>query len=288
MPRLLALILCASSLPAIAFSDSFEVRLQQGFATLQGGDSDAALTAFLELQVEQPDSPKVQYGIASAWYVEALTALASGEEGAKGLEKMADARAHFESMDTAADSAMSGLASFGTANSTVQIARHSEPMENYEETVDAFKESIRGYERALDQYPDLEVAKTNLNHARYALKTMLQNPPPKQQQEEEGDGDEGDEGDQGEPGEDGSDNEQGEDEQDPSDDGNDQDEQGDPEDDDGDVGEGQESQADMTQEPLSRQNIEAILESLEDRNREEQKNMRRADEPSRMQGGKWW
>ena len=288
MRSLPALIVLAILLPALAFAESFEARLQQGFATLQSGDSEAALAAFLELQVEEPDSPKVQYGIASARYVQALSALASDEEGAKGPEKMADARAHFESMDTAADSAMDGLASFGAANSTVQIARHSGPMENYEETVDAFKESIRGYERALEQYPDLEVANTNLNHARYALKTMLQNPPPKQQQEEDGDGDEGDEGDQGEPGEDGNENEQGENEQDPSDDGDDQDEQGEPEDDDGDVGQGQETQADMTQKPLSRQNIEAILESLEDRNREEQKKLRRSDEPSRMQGGKWW
>ena len=128
----LVLVLLALSLPSIASGESFEARLQQGFATLQGGDSEAALAAFLDLQVEQPDSPKGKYGIASARYVEALAALASGDDGAKGPEKMLDARAQFESMDTAADSAMSGLASFGAANSTAQIARHSKPMANYE------------------------------------------------------------------------------------------------------------------------------------------------------------
>lgn len=288
MRNLLTFLLFVWSMPLIAFGESFEARLQQGFESLKGGDSEAALVAFMDLQVEQPDSPGVQYGIASAHYVRALAALATNEEGAKGQEKMSDARAKFEALDTAADPMMSGLASFGVANSTVQIALHSGPMENYEETVNAFKESILEYERALEQYPDLEAARTNLNHSRYALKTLLQNPPPKEQQEEEGDGDEGDEGDQGEPGEDGNENQQGEDEQDPSDDGNDDNDEGDPEDDDGEVGEGQESQADMTQESLSRQNIEAILESLEDRNREEQKNLRRSDEPSRMLGGKWW
>lgn len=288
MRSLLFLLLIVCSMPLIAFGESFESRLQEGFESLQSGESEVALAVFMDLQVEQPDSPEVQYGIASAQYVQALAAMASEEDGAKGPEKMADARAKFEAMDTATDSAMTGLASFGVANSTAQIALHSEPMENYEEMVNAFKDSIREYERALEQYPDLEVARTNMNHARYALKTLLQNPPPKEQQEEEGDGDEGDEGDQGEPGEDGNEPEQGEDEQDPSDDGNDDNDEGDPEDDDGDVGEGQESQADMTQESLSRQNIEAILESLEDQDREEQKKLRRSDEPSRMQGGKWW
>lgn len=288
MRSTLLFIMLTGLISSVAFGESFDARLQQGFTTLQDGDSESALSAFLELQVERPDSPEVQYGIASARYVQALAALASEEQGAKGPEKMSDVRAQFEAMDAADDSTMAGLASFGAANSTAQIALHSEPMENYEGTVDAFRESIRGYERALEQDPNLESAKRNLNHTRYALKTMLQNPPQKQKQDDEGDGDDGDEGDQGEPGEDGNENQDGAEEQDPSDDGNDQDEQGEPEDDDGDVGEGQESQADMTQQPLSRQNIEAILESLEDQNREEQKNLRRSDEPSRMQGGKWW
>lgn len=57
------------------------------------------------------------------------------------------------------------------------------------------------------------------------------------------------------------------------------------------AGDHQESQAealDETQESLNRQNIEAILQSLEDLARDEQKNLRRAKRLPQISGGKWW
>ena len=43
-----------------------------------------------------------------------------------------------------------------------------------------------------------------------------------------------------------------------------------------------------TQESLNRQNIEAILQSLEELARDEQKNLRRAKRPPHIRDGKWW
>ena len=47
-------------------------------------------------------------------------------------------------------------------------------------------------------------------------------------------------------------------------------------------------QAAAQTQPLENQNIEAILQSLEDKNREEQKNLRKAKGPPKIREGKWW
>ena len=41
-------------------------------------------------------------------------------------------------------------------------------------------------------------------------------------------------------------------------------------------------------EPLNRQNIEAILQSLEDQDKQEQKNLRRSKAAPTARGNKWW
>ena len=141
--------------------------------------------------------------------------------------------------------------------------------------------TIVAYEKVLRQQPDHAGAKTNLNHARYLLKTMLQDPPQEQQNADDEGGEEGEQGRNEQQSEEGENSEQegqegeeeppeGEDESDPSESG------GDPQD------------ASAQTQPLKDQNIEAILQSLEDKNREEQKNLRKAKGPPKIREGKWW
>ena len=281
MRRLITVIACAV-LSVTAGAETFGVRFEDGYAELRSGDPDAALAAFQELLTDTPNSELVQYSIAAALYEKGLKDLgeATSEEA---LESLYKARDGFDSLRNSRDPFLRENAPFNAANSTAQVARHMDPKEQYNERVQALQDAIQSYETILRMQPKHDGAKTNLNHARYLLKTMMQEAPPEQDQADDSGGDEGEEGEnqqENQEGEEGEEDQEGEGEQEP------QDGEQDPSEDENPGGDPQDSASDGN--PLEDQNIEAILQSLEDKNKEEQKNLRKAKGPPKVRGGKWW
>jgi hypothetical protein len=295
-----------------AFAQDVRERLQGGFQQLDAGAVDEAMTTFRDVQTDDPESDLVQYSIARAQYEQALR---DGDSPQDALEPLHAARAAFDTLTTSEDPFVRENALYNSANCSALIAKHSAAEGNHEETVKGFEDSIRGYEEVLEKHPNRVEARGNLNHMRYLLKKMLQNPPPPEEQQEQQEGEEGEEENQeqsegeeqeqqseqdGEPSEEESDGEsspdeegeeseqdqgkQDESEQEQGDaDPSEQEQEGDSE-----PQEGEEGEEGEGKEPLSRQNIEAILNSLEEEDREEQKNLRRSKTPPRMKGNKWW
>ncbi len=298
MPKalLLSLFLGAAS---VAHAQGFDSRFEEGYTLLRAGDPDGALESFHELLTEAPESEYVKYSIATAQYQKGLKSLETetsgeslevgvgggGEKGVEeGVEQLYQARDGFDALRNTKDAFLRKNAPFSAANSTAQVARHYDPHEQYNERVQALQDAIVAYEKVLRQQPDHTGAKTNLNHARYLLKTMMQDPPPDQQNADDEAGEEGEEG-QNE-----QESEEGENSEDEGQEGEEEppegDEESDPSEDDSSGGDPQDASA-QTQ-PLEDQNIEAILQSLEDKNREEQKNLRKAKGPPKVREGKWW
>ncbi|MCX5757508.1 MAG: hypothetical protein NTU83_03185 [Candidatus Hydrogenedentes bacterium] len=166
--------------------ESFQQRLDKANADLKNGKIDDALTAYRDLQTEDPESETLYYDFGCAHYrqgkeagdqKQAQDALTSFEEAKKSFEKVLNAR----------DPEIRKKASFEHANAVAQIALQSKEAQKYDETVKAFEEAVKEDESFLKQYPGDQGAHAKLDYMRYLLKSMLQNPPPPQQQQGQGD-----------------------------------------------------------------------------------------------------
>ena len=281
MPKvlLLSLLLGAASL---AHAQSFDSRFEEGYALLSAGNLDRALESFRQLLTEDPQSEYVKYSIATAQYHIGLKSLddAASEEG---VEQLYQARDGFDALRNTKDPFLQKNVSFNGANSTAQVAKQYDPHDQYNERLQALQDAIVAYEKILRRQPQHSGANTNLNHARYLLKSMMQDAPPEQQSADDEGGEDGEEGENKQQSEEGDNSEEdGEGEEEPPE----GDEESDPSDNDSSGGDPRD--ASSQSQPLQDQNIEAILQSLEDKNREEQKNLRKAKGPPKVREGKWW
>ncbi len=262
---------------ANASGEEFGARFKEGYRQLRLGNPEAALASFQELLTETPDSELVRYSIGSAEYEMGLKNFEKGDVAA-GSESLNRARSQFDELRTAATPFVREEAGFASANSIAQLGKNLDEQQAYKDRLDALRAAVESYESFLEQYPDHEGAATNLNHTSYLLKKMLQNPPPDQQKSEDdqGEGENQDQAQQGEQGDQPQPESPEDQQQQEQDDSADENQSNTPQD--------QASQSDKTED----QNIEAILQSLEDKNQEEQKNLRKAKEAPRVRDGKWW
>jgi hypothetical protein len=185
------LVLCAlTTLAVIALAcdasaaPSFNKRLDRANALLKTGDCAGALTAYRDLQTEEPESPVLYYNIGRAQYQSGMQSI-DLKANKDALESFNQAKASFEKVLDTADPEIRKEAAFNHANSVAQVAMQSAAAQNYQETIDAFKQSVAEYETFLRQFPDHEGAHKNLDYTRYQMKMMMQNPPPPQQDQQQ-------------------------------------------------------------------------------------------------------
>ena len=278
---------CAA-FPALAAS--MDAELSRGYAHLRAGDTEEALTIFRELLTDAPESELVKYSIGAAQYRRAVQLFESGDLE-QANEIMSQVQDIFGELSRSATRGINENAAINWANSITDSAKRFDANEQYNERVQGLQQAVTAYESVLSEHPRNDRARANLDHARYELKRMLQKPPPDQNRSEDNEsGQEGEEGEnqEQEPGED--ENEQ--ENQDPSEqEENESENDGENEESDSPPNEqpqGQPNRSEQEKKDLDRQNIEAILESLEDQDREEQKNLRKARGIPQVRNGKWW
>lgn len=264
--------------------EPFRERLEQGYRQLRSGNIEGARNTFQGLLTDEPKSEALHYGLGRAQYEEGLRDI-ERKAAEDAVARLSEARTSFEELISASDPFVRRNALFSAANSAALIAKQTAMTGDHEKNVAAFEDAIRAYEEVLRTQPDHRQARKNLDHMRYTLKKMLQNPPPESDQNKEGEQNE--EGDQQQEDQSGEKQSQENQPQEPSeqpepDDSQAEEEQpGDPT---------QMSDAAREEQPqeLNRQNIEAILQSLEEQDRQAQKDLRKATGPPRAVGGKWW
>lgn len=266
----------------IAFgAGSFRARLEEAHALLDNGDVDGAVALYRDLQTDDPESDVLYYNMGRAHYEGAMQeadleahedALASLEQAKEALEKVLNSP----------DPEVRRNAAYNHANCVAQVAKLSATAQKHPETVEAFELSVAEYEDFLRQHPDHQGARNNLDHMRYLLKSMLQNPPPPRQQQGEGDGENQDQQQQQQDQDKGPEEEQDEQqgEQQPQAQEQDQSDQRDQSDD-------SEQSPEEESPPEDRQNVEAILQSLEDIDEQEQRETRTQRPDTRLRND-WW
>jgi tetratricopeptide (TPR) repeat protein len=294
VPNLLIIVLLLGCSMASHATEYFDSRFEPGYTYLNNGEYEKALEAFNELKTDMPDSSLVDYSIASTFYKKGVAGLpAEDAEDKEGtLTIFQDAKKRFEELASLPEPFLKANAPFNSANCSAQIAKMYHPTEDYSPRLEALKAAIKDFDKVLFLDPDHESAKRNRDHLSYLHKKMLQDAPPEQKQADEGDG--GDSENEGEEEQEGEDPSEGESEEkeDSDKDGQEDDSEGEPEEDDSESDEetqqGEQQQSSENGKTAEEANIEAILESLEEINKDEQKNLRRAKRAPQVKGGKWW
>jgi len=274
--------------------ESFRARLEKANATLRKGDAEGALAHYRALQTEDPESELLYYNIGCAQYRKGMQE-ADAEAPQDALLSFGEAGDAFEKVQNAGDARIRTNAAYNIANCAAQTAKQSMAAQKYEEAVTAFEESVGLYEDFLRKHPDHEGARNNLNHVRYLLKQMLQNPPPPQEQQQQQGGENQDKDSEKQ------DQQQQQQQEEQQQQAEQQPEQEDQEDQQ--AGDEQqesppaeaasaqeapeEEQAAENPEPEEQQNIDAILESLEDVDEQEQRQTRNQRSAIRVKRD-WW
>ncbi len=176
--------LCATLFPVSATAESFRARLEAAAAQLQGGDAAGALQAYQDLLVDYPDAVEVAFGAACARYrfAEQALAAAQAENAVKGF---GEARAAFDSLRQSRDARIRREAAFNAANSLAQTALIIERAAPPQEAVAALRDAAAAYEAVLREHPGHAGAQQNLDHVRYRLKLLLQQPKQEQEQQQQ-------------------------------------------------------------------------------------------------------
>ena len=276
----------------VAFgAGSFRARLEEAHALLNDGDVDGAVALYRDLQTDDPESDVLYYNLGRAHYEGAMqeAGLDAHEDALASIEQAMEA---FEKVLHSADPEVRRDAAYNHANCVAQVAKLSATAQKHQETVEAFEQSVAEYEDFLRQHPDHEGARNNLDHMRYLLKSMLQNPPPPQQQQGEGDDENQDQEQQDDQGQDQQQEQEGQQQQ--------QDQEEGPEDkqeeqqaeqqqqaQEQDESDEQEPSSEEEAPPDDRQNVEAILQSLEDIDEQEQHDARTQRPDTRLRND-WW
>lgn len=273
--RKLCITLICAAFAGWAAAQSFEERLMHGNERLRTGRPEEAIATFRDLLIDKPESDILEYGIGAGQYHKALDLL---EQDAKedALNQLEEAVSTFDELRGSSEKFIRQNIGFNTANAAALRAKSMMDSQNMDETIDAFEQAIMQYEDVLYRNPDHEAARKNLDHLRYLLKKMLQNP----QQQQEGQGQGQGEGENEEQNQQQSQNEQQQQQQQQQEGDQQQQQQGQQSED---ASAGQPTQ----QMNPDRQTIEAILESLEELDRREQRRTRnQRDSVQTLR--KWW
>jgi tetratricopeptide (TPR) repeat protein len=163
---------------------SLQKELERARALLDAGDAAAAEELYRELQVEAPESGPVIFGLACAQYLAGKQqAAAQSPDLAAGAFDAA--RETFQQLISLQDKSLRESAVFNQANCLAQKAKLLDPMQQYDARVAALREAVTAYETILRENPEHAGAQQNLDHTRFLLKTLLQEPPEKQDQEDQ-------------------------------------------------------------------------------------------------------
>ncbi|NUM54644.1 MAG: hypothetical protein HUU46_13450 [Candidatus Hydrogenedentes bacterium] len=308
---LLVLFTSVAPLSFNALAEPLHDRILRANGLLRSGEVDKALDAYHQIQVDHPDSPVVQYNIGCAEYEKGVRALNS-DEAKNEPGAMSEAIASFDRAIQGGDSTVATRAAFNRANSLAEIAKASGEGAAAADRAKSFQEAIRAYEDVLKSDPDNAGAKQNIDHLRYMLKKTPPPTPPQQggddspqqddqsgesqdqQQQQQNDSSEEPGGQQPESQPQQQDREQQDEESESSPDRTEQpkDQQN--------TGDNQREESGASEEEMSQppqdgesptpdqQSVEALLQSLENLDKEMQKDLRKGSRTARVRSSGWW
>ena len=162
---------------AVKTGGSFRERLDRANALLKKGDTEGALGQYRDLQTDDPESPLLYYNIGCAAYQRGMQEIEL-KAAQDAVASFSQAKTSFEKARLASDPELRTNAGFNHANTFAREAEQAAAAGKYEESIKAFQGTVQAYEDFLKEHPTHQGAKKNLDYVRYRLKSMMQNPPP--------------------------------------------------------------------------------------------------------------
>ncbi len=175
---LLASACCALSVPA----ESLAAALARGAQLQRSGQHAEALLCLREARVEYPESVALLFSIGTA---EAALgdSLLEGHDLVGAKKNFEGARETFERCDS--ESELAAGAAYNAATCLLRVDAVFERQKDYEARVENLKQAVEALADVVETWPNHERARKNLDHARYRLALLLQDPPGQSAQEEE-------------------------------------------------------------------------------------------------------
>lgn len=168
-----------------AWADAPRSAVQQAEQLLATGEAARALETFRDLQVDHPEDPAVQFGVACSLLLMGSNAAAVDDPEA-AAKAYGEARTVFDTLKTAAPSAAVRLqAAYNAGNACLYTAQLLSAEQEYEQKLSMYRQAVTAFEDALDREAGHAGAQQNLDHARFQLKQLLQNPPEKEEQDQQ-------------------------------------------------------------------------------------------------------
>lgn len=168
------------SLPALAAG--YRDRIAAAEELVRKGDAAEAVAAYQALQVDYPGEAAVLFGLATAQYRRGEALI--GEQPQEAVTAFQEARTAFDRVLEGEPTRFSAHAAFNRANCIAKVAA-AIPPDQHQQAVAGYRAAAAAFEAVLKAYPDYEAARRNLDHVRYKLKTLLQQPPENQEESEE-------------------------------------------------------------------------------------------------------
>jgi hypothetical protein len=294
-----------------ASADSLHDRILRANGLLRSGEADKALDSYHAIQVDHPESPVLDYNVGCAEYEKGVKALQSDDKKKDGAA-LSQAIESFNRAIQSGDPAVSESAAFNRANCLAQTAKNLGEGEAQGDRVKAFQDAIRAYDDVLKSDPNNDGAKQNIDHLRYMMKKTPPPPPPQQGGDDSKPQDNQSGKDENKQQQDQNDPSNRQDQQKPDDQSQQQNQQQEKEDNASqpDKPQDRQNQADNSQDrqqdsgqseqnsneekndagtpPPDRQSVEALLQSLENQDKEMQKDLRKGARTARVRPSGWW
>lgn len=179
------LVIAFGLVTSAAWADAPRSAVHQAEQLLATGEAVRALESFRELQVDYPEDPAVQFGVACSLLLMGANAVAVNDPQA-AAEAYGEARTVFETLKNAAPSAAVRLqAAYNAGNAFLYTGQLMSAEQEYDQKVSMYRQAIAAFEDTLARDSGHGGARQNLDHARFQLKQLLQNPPEKQEQEQQ-------------------------------------------------------------------------------------------------------
>jgi hypothetical protein len=151
---------------------------------LRSGRAESALQRLQEARVDHPHSDALLFEIAYAQgaATEALEGTVASEEAEKMFR---DAHETFLRLTEKPSDEFGASAAFNAATVLIRLDATMENTDRYAERVENMKRAVEALSTLVNAEPSFEEAIQNLDHARYALALLLQNPPRDDEADEE-------------------------------------------------------------------------------------------------------
>ena len=166
------ILLCMIALMPLnmGFIDALRSDVKKANEQYQNEEYEAALKSYMDIQVERPGEPILDYNIGNTLYHQ---------------NRYDDAVEHYEKVILNGDGSLQAQARYNIGNSMYRKGLQSESSGNLQEAIEQMKAGLEYYKQALPAHPDDQDIKYNIEFVQNEIKRILDKAKEQQDQQQQ-------------------------------------------------------------------------------------------------------